>query len=231
MGQDAVGEDPLQHEWAADSYYGRPHLRLRILARLIRAHLVEGARLLDIGAGPGVLARMLDLQRGYVGLDQYEQALDAATGLDLRRWSWDDSACTALVEDDPFDLVVASGFLEYIESRAAFLRRVREALRPGGIFFTSMICDRYWPRRWRRFLGRESRHACWKRIAAPPEMDALFRDAGFEAISATPVVRVRGEWPRARFSCRRRKLVRSFERIRTGPFTDQLVYELRRPVA
>ncbi|HEX5137090.1 MAG TPA: class I SAM-dependent methyltransferase [Planctomycetota bacterium] len=216
------------YDWGADAYYVRAHLRLRVLAELLRRHGLAGARVLDVGAGLGTLARLLGLREGYVGLDQYEEALRQAGDLDLRRWHWDDAVCAPL-PDPPFDIVVASGFLEYIESREAFLRRVHEVLRPGGTLFTSMIWERYWPRRWHAFRGRPHRHALWKRIETPAGMDALFRAAGLVPAAATPVINVRHEWPHEGYSCRRRREVDSFATLRPGLFTDQLIYEVRGP--
>jgi SAM-dependent methyltransferase len=216
------------YDWAADPYYKRAHLRLRILSELLRRKGVAGVRILDVGAGFGTLARLLGVREGYIGLDQHDAALEQAGDLDLRRWRWDDAQCAPL-PDPPYGIVVASGFLEYIESREAFLRRVREALRPGGTLFTSMISERYWPRRWHAFRGRPHRHALWKRIETPAGMDSLFRAAGLVPVAATPVINVRHEWPHEGYSCRRRREVGSFAALRRGPFTDQFIYEVRSP--
>lgn len=229
MVPEQIGETPSAYDWGSDRYYGRAHLRLRVLARLLSPRLTSGTRLLDVGAGPAILARLLDMRAGYVGLDQYDGALAAAGDFDLRHWVWDDRACEPLVSDGPYDFVVASGFLEYIDSREAFFRRAREALRPGGVLITSMISEEYRPRRRRARRGLPSRHARWKQIARPSELDGLFRAAGLVPQAATPVVHVWREWPGAAFSVRRRRSVSSFVDLALGPYTDQMIYEARRP--
>jgi SAM-dependent methyltransferase len=223
-----ANSDPLDHDWDSDSYYRRVHLRLKVLARLVSQHQGRAHTILDVGSGGGTLARLLGIREGYVGLDQYEGALGRAAGLDLRHWTWNDEGCGPLTPGEQFDLVVVSGFLEYIERRSEFLSRVREVLRPGGVLLASMISEDYRPRQRARAQRGEGTHPCWKRIATPAEMNELIAGAGLEPISATPVINVWREWPGAWVACRMRKRVSSFADVRPSAFVDQIIYEARR---
>ncbi len=186
-------------------------------------------RVLDIGSGDGILAKLGGWGEGYVGLDQYDEAVKNPGNLDLRSWCWDDGRADPITTDGPYDLVVASGFLEYIDSREAFFKRVFEVLRPGGLFFTSMISDRLWLRRWRKFRGKPHRHPAWKTIVTPAAMGELFTQARFEVVAATNVINLWREWPGEAYSARRRWTGPSLDLLRPGAAVDQVIYEVRRP--
>lgn len=105
---------------------------------LVREHVrpQAGARVLDLGCGPGDLVRHLGDVR-YVGIDTSEEYIDQA----LR--SFGDGAefrvgdATRLDDDlRRFDLVLAFGVLHHLDDSgvAGLLRGASAALEPGGRF-------------------------------------------------------------------------------------------------
>ena len=111
------------------------------------AGLGAGARVLDVGCGPGNLARLVFAQIGaggsLVGLDRdmafLEQAREQHRGRDAT------FLCTDLGGELPeelgtFDAIVGRRVLMYLSEPAATLRRLLTHLRPGGtVFFQEFI--------------------------------------------------------------------------------------------
>ncbi|TAM70149.1 MAG: methyltransferase domain-containing protein [Microbacteriaceae bacterium] len=104
-------------------------------------HLFHGARVLDIGSGPGTIT--IDLARRVVpgavtGIDASADIVAQANGLAL------DNALTNVsfvlgnayaldFEDDTFDIVHAHQVLQHVADPVAVLTEARRVLRPGGI--------------------------------------------------------------------------------------------------
>jgi trans-aconitate methyltransferase len=93
-----------------------------------------GERILDLGCGTGHLTSQI-AQAGatVVGLDQsaemLEQARSAYTGLQFIQGDARDFTFA-----DPFDAIFSNAALHWIRPPEAVIRRVRDALRPGGRF-------------------------------------------------------------------------------------------------
>jgi ubiquinone/menaquinone biosynthesis C-methylase UbiE len=116
--------------------------RHRALLEMVRAMgLPAGARIVDLGCGPGVLSR--DLARaGFsgVGLDgaaamiQRCRTAAAAAGI-ADRWQYGVGDVEAIpFEDATFDAAVCAGVIEYLPSDERLLSEVARVLRPGGRF-------------------------------------------------------------------------------------------------
>lgn len=112
------------------------------LAR-IRAHLPEGARVLELGCGTGATA--LRLASAAAGI----HATDVSTGMIAEARKRPQLAnVTFAVGDvfDPslapgqFDVVMALNLVHLLPDSAAFARRVRELLAPGGLYISKTPC-------------------------------------------------------------------------------------------
>ena len=118
----------------------------RLAAILERMPLEPGQRVLEIGCGPGALARAIAdrIEGGFVlGIDRSPKAIAQAEvqgkldNLAFRRAAIEDFTLTG--NDEPFDLVVAVrvGALDgrHPEAGAQAMKRIAAALKPGGRLF------------------------------------------------------------------------------------------------
>jgi ubiquinone/menaquinone biosynthesis C-methylase UbiE len=98
-------------------------------------------RILDLGCGTGIIARVLRERLGgaakIVGVDasvpMIEKARSLAPELDFR----EGSAMALPFADGSFELVLCQEMLQFVPDRPAALREVRRVLSPGGRFLTS----------------------------------------------------------------------------------------------
>jgi len=129
----------------ASNYQKNPCFRdrLHLFVRAVRQSSPVGAKVLDFGCGPGVIALAL-AQLGYdvLGLDgasgMVSTARNRAAALNVKNARFehvDVSHFDAAI--GPFDAVVCSSVIEYIEDDVGLLKRLIEALRPGGHLFVS----------------------------------------------------------------------------------------------
>ena len=117
------------------------------------ANPAPGARLLDVGAGRGAIARAA-LARGCV-----VTAVDAAPGM-VARLRADFPTMTVLpmdahhldFPDACFDVVTAGFVIDTLSDPAAALAEVRRVLTPGGVFALSMPGSFPPRRRWQWFV-------------------------------------------------------------------------------
>lgn len=109
---------------------------------LREAGLAAGAHVLDVGCGPGNLARLVFEQIGaggrLVGIDQNEaylaQARDQHAGRDAT-FLYADLAGDLPADIGTFDAIIGRRVLMYLPDPVATLRHLAVHLRPGGIVF------------------------------------------------------------------------------------------------
>ncbi len=115
--------------------YAEPHHRMLKVSRLVN-QLAEGKeyRLLDVGCGPATLAKLLEPNIRYYGID-----------IALQEHSQNLSECDILQEPiesehAPFDLVVAQGVFEYFADRQKQkFAEIADLLTVGGRFIVSYV--------------------------------------------------------------------------------------------
>ena len=131
--------------------------KLTMIDRLLKIHLKENARLLEVGCGAGNLL-MQAVVRGSVpvALDLSIQALDfvrsrlkeACRGTDGPR----DYACIQSIgellplPDNSFDAILLSEVIEHLEAPQISIREATRVLRPGGrLLVTTPNYRSFWP--------------------------------------------------------------------------------------
>ncbi|HEX6677367.1 MAG TPA: class I SAM-dependent methyltransferase, partial [Actinomycetes bacterium] len=177
--------------WSEEGYlpHGAPTWHLR---RLLRAHVAEGAKVLDLGCGDGGTAGDAVRARGcaYLGVDVSENAVRRARGrgFDARRI---DDAGSLPFEGDSFDAVLAIEVLEHLFLPHLAAAEVHRVLKPGGVFILSVPNVAYWRRRldlaafgrWNPFGDDLSVEQPWRdphiRFFNPASMKRLLTLVGF----------------------------------------------------
>jgi ubiquinone/menaquinone biosynthesis C-methylase UbiE len=100
-----------------------------------------GARVLDVGCGPGNLARMLvGSAKSIVGVDRDRNSLELARPFCSAVYLVDlesDGFETAL-EGQEFDAIIFADVLEHLRNADALLSSAKKYLAPGGIVFASI---------------------------------------------------------------------------------------------
>ena len=103
-----------------------------------------GARIIDIGCGPGYIVRHLPQGIDYVGLDIDQPSIDYANRRfgDRGRFQMRFFDAAAAAELGPADVIMMNGVMHHIgdEDLAATLACARDALKPGGVLFTLDGC-------------------------------------------------------------------------------------------
>ena len=106
---------------------------------------LEGARVLDVGCGGGILSEAM-AQRGadVVGIDLAQASLDAAvahanaSGVSVEYLCLD-SGRVAAEQPESFDIVTCLELLEHVPSPEKIVEACARAVRPGGSVFFSTI--------------------------------------------------------------------------------------------
>jgi len=122
--------------------FSQVHFRLEKCANIVNS-IANGTRcdLLDLGCGPAALARLLHANINYFGIDIAIQ--DSAPNL-LEK---DLLESEVGFRDKNFDIIVASGFFEYMgDSQCQKFNEIRKILKDGGTFVVtySNINHRDW---------------------------------------------------------------------------------------
>ena len=111
-----------------------PRNRMRL--DLVLAHMPRG-RWLDIGIGRGDLIRLAAATFDVRGMDVSPHA---ASGLpaEIRKRVTVGDIETTQIPEPTYDVVTAFNILEHLRCPLAVIRKVRGALKPGGVFIGSM---------------------------------------------------------------------------------------------
>ncbi|HEV2326197.1 MAG TPA: methyltransferase domain-containing protein [Terracidiphilus sp.] len=122
--------------WATENmHYAQPHFRLEKAARIVN-RLARGRRcdLLDVGCGPATLARLLDRNISYHGID----IAIHQPAPNLRQYDFLEERIQ--FNDLKFDIIVAQGVFEYVgRFQDVKLAEIARLLKPDGIFLASYV--------------------------------------------------------------------------------------------
>jgi colanic acid/amylovoran biosynthesis protein len=158
--------------------YGRPHLRLRQVAALVKE--LEPKRMLDVGCATGHL-RMLCPGVEYTGCDFIAQA--SPVEFSFRQCNFNREPFPAGLND--FDVVVCSGVLEYIDNTSAFLASLRSALTAEGHLVITYFNMNHISRIWRLITGRSFPvHPDWRGFYSPREVRKIIEKSGFQVLKS-----------------------------------------------
>jgi SAM-dependent methyltransferase len=193
--KDVLSRELAYHEQLysgfAQRHFARPAVRALREHMALRVLKETGAwgrsRVLSLGCGIGDTELLIAQQvHEVVGIDLslagIRQARDDAARLGVTNARFEQGETPP---DGPFDVVMAIFFLHHLSDSAlaALPRRVRQWLRPGGVFY-SLDPSRY---RLSGTIGRRLLPGLMKRYQTPDERElepdrtaALFRDAGFQ---------------------------------------------------
>lgn len=156
---------------------------LRVRRRKVMALFdADGGRVLDIGCGPGVMARCI-AERGctFCGVDPSEAMLRICRD----RFSDDPRISFVLAEaaatglpDDAFDAVLCMGVIDMVDDQMAALREAARVLRPGGsliITFTNARSPYAWWKKRVLYPAVTRYRSLWSRSRSAPPPDATRR--------------------------------------------------------
>ncbi len=152
----------------------------RLIAQLMRFHVPEDTRVLEIGSGSGDLLAALQPTVG-VGVDVSGRMVELARSRhpELR---FEVGAGEELDVEGPFDYVVLSDLMPYVHDLLALFERIRAVSHPG----TRIVIDSY-SRAWRPLIrAAEALHLKPRKPirnwVAPQDVRNLLELSGFEVV-------------------------------------------------
>ncbi len=171
--------EPYRYDFPGDDPQD-PHLLL--------AHWVpEGARVLDIGAGTGTLAKRLRDARGAmivcVEPDSDRALLARDRGLEVHMMDLDTFAAT---NPEPFDVAILADVIEHLSYPGPVLATARHLLKPSGHLLVSVPNVAHWTLRTALVRGRfdyeptglmDATHLRWFTLDS---LRRMLEDCGFE---------------------------------------------------
>jgi len=177
--------------WEQESHhYDTLHVRLKRIVDL--AEGTRGQRLLDIGCSAGTLGAALSSRWTYHGCDISASAVASAPrGTCV---AWDLEQGLPPFDGAPYDVITASGILEYIADVPKLLQAARARLAPAGKLIVSYFNMHHRSRQ----TGTPFRHEHWKNNWTASEFRAMLAAAGFEICTETFSTRGLGPAPDVR---------------------------------
>jgi predicted TPR repeat methyltransferase len=150
---------------------------------LLTPHLADGARILDVGCGTGLMGRAL-LGRGAFRVDGIDIS-DASLRLAERRCCYarlirhDLQALPLPVERDSYDAAAAVGVMSYIADAPALMRDLCRAVRPGGLITFTQRTDFWQERDFAGMIDRLEGEGIWTPVTVTRPLDYIPGHADF----------------------------------------------------
>jgi 2-polyprenyl-6-hydroxyphenyl methylase/3-demethylubiquinone-9 3-methyltransferase len=132
-------DDLAAEWWRPRGEFAALHWLARARGALIPPAPSDGAALLDVGCGGGLLAPHVPPDYRHVGVDLSETALAVAARHGVEPVRADVAALP--FEDGAFDVVVAGEVLEHVTDLDAVVAEACRVLRPGGVLVCDTIAD------------------------------------------------------------------------------------------
>jgi len=219
-----------------EAVYRTPEIVAQRHATLDALALQPGERVLDVGAGPGLLVVEMAEQVGPDGHVTGLDISDSMVALAQRRCAEEPvKSRTTILKADAvalpfpeasFEAAVSTQVYEYVPDLARALAELRRVLRPGG---RALILDTDWDSvvwqacdraRMRRIL------AAWNERFADPylprTLTSRLRDAGFEVHSREVLVLFNPEYDPYSYSVSNARIVADFVTGRQGITRDEV---------
>ncbi len=148
-------KETLKYNWA--------HARMQLVAEEIQNHPL-GTSVLDLGAGKALLAHLLGPSYSYLGLDIVGSESEKLDWPIVRACDFENFSEIELPEA-PYNIIVVSGLLEYLDNWSEFLRYVtKHWLSEEGICIASFTNRRGYER------APVKGHKKWNNILSLPEI-------------------------------------------------------------
>ena len=150
---------------------------------LLTPHLADGARVLDVGCGTGLMGHAL-LRRGAFrvdGIDISDASLRHAArrGCYARLIRHDLQALPLPVGRDSYAAAAAVGVMSYIADAPALMRDLCRAVRPGGLITFTQRTDFWQERDFAGMIDRLEGEGIWTRINVTQPLDYIPGHADF----------------------------------------------------
>jgi 2-polyprenyl-6-hydroxyphenyl methylase / 3-demethylubiquinone-9 3-methyltransferase len=203
-----LGEDWWDFSGPMRALHAINPLRVSYIRGAIARHgTFEGARILDIGCGGGILCEPLArMGADMTGIDPASGNIEIARRhADPQGLAIDYRAATAeelLAEGASFDAVLAMEVIEHVPDQAAFVATAAALVRPGGLLimstlnrtlksFALAIVGAEYVLRW---LPKGTHK--WERFVTPEELARMMRQDGMRVIDRAGVVYnpLAGKW-------------------------------------
>ncbi len=142
--------DPAQYDDLAGEWWDRSgafaalHWLAEARAQLIPPPSGDGAKVVDLGCGAGLLAPHLPAGYMHIGVDVNAAALEQAAARGVRTIEAD--ATRVPLPDAVADVVVAGELLEHVPDPEAVVAEMARLVKPGGTVVFDTIADTRWAR-------------------------------------------------------------------------------------
>ena len=195
------GVDDPDEYWRERVKAGRnkEHRLHRLITSLIDARFPEGGRVLDCGVGDAHVFRLCRERHKTYGVEFSKEAISAY------EFPTDTIAHADLNHGIPefggvrFDAIVLSMVLHWLDDPAGFLKGARKHLTPRGRLVVAVPNVAYYGYRIRFLFGEFPKISLsHKNVMTPPEVEELFRRAGYriEEMKSTKSGLRNRLWPR-----------------------------------
>ncbi len=150
---------------------------------LLAPHLNDGARILDVGCGTGLMAQALNERGDFAvdGIDISAASLHVANrrGGYARLMHHDLQDIPLPVKDSAYDAAASVGVLTYIDDAEALLRDLCRCVRQGGAITFTQRSDLWDKRGFAETIARLERDGLWSRHHVTPPRQYLPGNADF----------------------------------------------------